>query len=38
MEMLMHRLDYEIPTWTLKKRIEVSLADKDRFLKLRGVD
>ena len=38
MEMLMQKLSYSIPTWQLKKRLEVSLTDDGSKLQLRGVD
>ena len=38
MELLMAKLDYQIPTWQLKKRIEVSLVDDGTKIQLRGVD
>ena len=38
MEMLMRKLAYQIPTWQMKKRLEVSLIEDGAKVQLRGVD
>ena len=38
MEMLMRKLNYQIPRWQMKKRFEVSLIDNGSKVQLRGVD
>ena len=38
MKLLMQKLGYQIPTWQMKKRIEVSLADENKKILIRGVD
>ena len=38
MEMLMKKLDYQIPKWQMKKRLEVSLDEAKKTVKLAGVD
>ena len=38
MKLLMKKLGYQIPTWQIKKRLEVSLVDEGKKVQLRGVD
>ena len=38
MEMLMRKLNYQIPRWQMKKRFEVSLIDNGSKVQMRGVD
>lgn len=38
MKMLMEKLSYQIPTWQMKKRIEISLVEEGKKVSLRGVD
>ena len=38
MKLLMQKLGYQIPTWQMKKRIEVSLQENGTKVRLRGVD
>lgn len=38
MQMLMQKLGYTIPTWQMKKRLEVSLVEDGAKVQLRGVD
>ena len=38
MKLLMQKLSYQIPTWQMKKRIEVSLVEQGSKVQLRGID
>ena len=38
MDLLMQKLGYQIPTWQMKKRLEVSLVEEGAKIQLRGVD
>ena len=38
MELLMKKLNYQIPAWQMKKRLEVSLVEDGARVSLRGVD
>ena len=38
MELLMQKLSYQIPSWQMKKRIEISLVEDGTKVSLRGVD
>ena len=37
-ELLMQKLGYQIPTWQMKKRLEVNLIEEGSKIQLRGVD
>ena len=38
MRLLMQKLSYQIPTWQIKKRLEVSMLEEGKKMQIRGVD